>query len=122
MSMYNYVIKTPFGQMMADWKEYRELCEKRDLLIKERDFRHRQVSKTFEGSNVKCMVRETTGRKIGWVPEYNIHYCEKFFERQCDKNCPRWFQHDRFWRMYDELKKVRNRLGTFWADKFQNVK
>ncbi|MBQ2017452.1 MAG: hypothetical protein II208_02935 [Alphaproteobacteria bacterium] len=122
MSMYTYVIKTPFSQMMADWREYRELCAKRDRLVNERNFRHSQVGKDFEGSDVKCMAKDYTGRKIGFVSEYNMCYCKNFFEKECDKNCPRWFQHDRYWRMSDELKAVRIRLGDFWTQKFQNVK
>ena len=123
MSMYQYVVKTPFSQMLADWNEYWDLCQKRNRLVKERNFRHSQVGKEFEGcGEVRCMRSELTGQKIAWKPEYRMFYCDKFFERQCDRNCPRWFQHDRYWRMYDELKEVRNRLGTFWSDKFQNVK
>ncbi len=121
MSMYEYIVKTPFSQMVADWKEYRELCAKRDRLKSERDFRYRQIDKEFEGSNVRCMRREKTGRKAVFENSY-IRYCSCFFEKKCDKSCPQWFRHDRYWKMYDELKDVRNRLGEFWNTKFQNVK
>ena len=118
MSLYRYVIKTPFRKIMADMEEYRALVNRRGLLQKECAFRYKQVAKPVDNSEVVCMSRERAANKSG----YNVNYCENFFKRECDKACSRCFHHDRYWFLYDELKSVVNRLDGFWDAKFQNVK
>ena len=122
MSLYSYVVKTPFNQMVEDWNEYWNLRESCKLLRKERDFRHNQISENYGDVDVKCIHREKTGEQRMFRPVYSARYCEEFFKGNCDGACPRGFQHDRYWKMNNDLKAAQNVLDGFWNRKFQNVK
>ena len=122
MSLYSYIVKTPLNQIIADWNEYWNLRESCKLLRKERDFRHNQISENYGDADVKCIHREKTGEQRMFRPVYSARYCEEFFKGNCDGVCPRGFQHDRYWKMNNELKAVQNALAEFWDKKFQNVK
>lgn len=134
MSLYSYVVKTPFNQMVADWNEYWNLRQRARLLRGERDFRYKQISENYGDVDVKCirsiqnvwkisvMYREKTGEQRMFRPVYSARYCEEFFKGNCDGVCPRGFQHDRYWKMNNDLKVVQNALAEFWDKKFQNIK
>lgn len=122
MSFYSYIVETPFGQMLDDWTEYRNLCQKCKLLRNERDFRHKQISERSGNTRIKCIRKEKTGEQRFFKPVYSVNYCENFFQGNCDGRCSRGFQHDRYWKMHNELKVVQARLAEFWNKKFQNVK
>lgn len=122
MSLYSYIVETSFNQMIADWNEYWELRKRSKLLRGERNFRQKQISEKYGNVDKKCIDKEKTSEQRMFRPVYSARYCEEFFGGVCDGFCPRGFQHDRYWRVHNELKAVQNALAEFWEKKFQNVK
>lgn len=114
MSFVNYVKKTPVVQICADWKEYKFLKK----LLNEKTFCRDKYFADVQQltDNVVCMKSEKAENQV------MTHYCNKFFQRECNPNCPKAVSHDLYWKFNEDRDNVSLDVLTFWHNKFQNVK
>ena len=117
MKVVSYVVKTPFSEIYADVKEFFELRQRERFL--ESEYRYLLKSLKVSGRNTFGCIRPTGVKQSGGE---QVKYCENFFDKECDLECPSVCKHNRYWQLNEERKQAITKRAEFWDKKLQNLK
>lgn len=136
MNLCKYVLKTNIKQKQADWAEYRALRNQYNDACHNVDCARRAIS-CVAGCDMRaaqvvaypiCMVYqddEINAHNNWSVP--NVVYCSHFDARDnkngCWKlDCPCAQKNQKYHQLRQQAEQMKQRLDSFWKDKFAHVK
>lgn len=120
MGVIKYVLSMPYHMILNDVKEYIELRKKyKDV--------NGECERLYDGLssdvNFGCVSFFEENNKVWFRDGKRVNYCENFFHKNCTMNeCPCVKNHNLYWKLMDERKKLLTAKAEFWDAKFQNVR
>jgi len=119
-AFFSYVFNMPCEKICADIKEYFNLRKK----YNEVNYKCTQLHDMLgDGKTFGCMSFNTEEDKSWFTDNKRVSYCENFFHKNCDvAECACVGNHNLYWKLMDERKKLMTAKAEFWDAKFQNVR
>lgn len=138
MKWFEYLKKTPWGQLRCDWKEYRNICKELKQADDEKELALSYLVKLYLMGDEIGNAENACLRRVEKVPpvgelidddniRFSVSRCCNFYpvgkEKLCVcKDCKYWERNRRYHEKLVQLLDLKYKRKMYWRQKFENVK